>query len=382
MWGAAQAERGDMALGVARPRPMEERARGANRGDSTILKPGPSTRTGDAREERATPVLWRAARKLRRTLGDLRNDMRGLCEPEVYVSSTRPAQGDTVAVFVSYGKPRTPIGLAQNALSEWTEGLVRITFDGENIPAYPVRRRRLGRPPARTYRALIPVTPLDEPGSRTLVVQVNDGRYRRAPVHVPCVIQARPFLTQHVWLGEAKRGNLSPSAVESARVESWRQRRSPRQLWRGPLSIPSAGEITTHYGQKRFYNGRFAENYYHRGIDYAAERGAPVRSPANGKVVLVGRESHGFRLHGNCLGLDHGQGVASLMLHLDEIAPGMRPGAHVKKDQVIGTVGNTGCSTGPHLHWGLFVNGKSVDPAPWMQRAASGEGANPRRLLW
>ena len=77
--------------------------------------------------------------------------------------------------------------------------------------------------------------------------------------------------------------------------------------------------ISSQYGQQRFYNGKFAKNYYHRGIDYAATTGSPVSSPAAGKVVLVGLEDKGFDLHGNCVGLDHGQGVASMFMHLDKV---------------------------------------------------------------
>lgn len=57
--------------------------------------------------------------------------------------------------------------------------------------------------------------------------------------------------------------------------------------------------------------------YYHRGVDYGADKGSPVRAPANGQVALVGKESDGFMLHGNCVGLNHGQGVTSMLTHLD-----------------------------------------------------------------
>jgi len=77
----------------------------------------------------------------------------------------------------------------------------------------------------------------------------------------------------------------------------------------------------------------------------------------------VGRESQGFKIHGNVVGLDHGQGVASILMHLARID--VKEGDVVKAGQVIGTLGSTGASTGPHLHWGLYVHGQSVDPVPW-----------------
>lgn len=60
-------------------------------------------------------------------------------------------------------------------------------------------------------------------------------------------------------------------------------------------------------------------SYYHRGVDYGADEGTPVRAPATGVVALVGRELDGFELHGNCVGLDHGQGVTSMLMHLSSV---------------------------------------------------------------
>jgi murein DD-endopeptidase MepM/ murein hydrolase activator NlpD len=76
--------------------------------------------------------------------------------------------------------------------------------------------------------------------------------------------------------------------------------------------------------------------------------------------------AEGFELHGNTIGIDHGQGVLSIMIHLSRID--VQEGQRVEAGQVIGAVGSTGASTGPHLHWGLYVHGLSVDPEPWRQR--------------
>mmetsp|Transcript_11902 Transcript_11902/g.32884 ORF Transcript_11902/g.32884 Transcript_11902/m.32884 type:complete len:146 (-) Transcript_11902:496-933(-) len=138
-------------------------------------------------------------------------------------------------------------------------------------------------------------------------------------------------------------------------------------MWDGPFIAPSDGVITTQYGQQRYYNGKFAENYFHKGLDYGADKGAAVSSPAAGRVVLVGKEDRGFKLHGNCIGLDHGQGVASMFMHLDEVR--VKVGSRVSKGQTLGTIGDTGIATGPHLHWGLFVHGSCVDPYVWMNKS-------------
>ncbi|MEM9979348.1 MAG: M23 family metallopeptidase, partial [Cyanobacteria bacterium P01_D01_bin.2] len=71
----------------------------------------------------------------------------------------------------------------------------------------------------------------------------------------------------------------------------------------------------------------------------------------------------GFELHGNTIGIDHGQGLLSIMIHLSRID--VREGDFVQAGQTIGGIGSTGASTGPHLHWGLYVNQVAVDPVPW-----------------
>ena len=108
------------------------------------------------------------------------------------------------------------------------------------------------------------------------------------------------------------------------------------------------GYVSTVFGVRRYYNGEFAENYYHRGVDYAAATGSPVVSPAAGYIRLVGRVVDGFELHDNTIGIDHGQGVLSIIIHLSRID--VAEGDFFKAGQVIGGVGSTGASTGPHLH--------------------------------
>ncbi|MEL7352318.1 MAG: M23 family metallopeptidase [Cyanobacteria bacterium P01_A01_bin.116] len=107
----------------------------------------------------------------------------------------------------------------------------------------------------------------------------------------------------------------------------------------------------------------FAENYYHCGVDYAAGNGAPIYAPAGGRIEVVGRVEDGFVLNGNTIGIDYGQGVTSVLIHLSGFA--VQEGDMVETGQLIGYMGATGFASGPNLHWGLFVNGVSVDPVPW-----------------
>jgi murein DD-endopeptidase MepM/ murein hydrolase activator NlpD len=95
---------------------------------------------------------------------------------------------------------------------------------------------------------------------------------------------------------------------------------------------------------------------FHDGLDLAAAHGTPVLATADGYVVHAGR-SGGF---GNLVRLDHGDGIETIYGHLRRVK--VKVGDHVTKGQVVGEVGNTGRSTGPHLHYGIFEGGVAVNP--------------------
>ena len=96
----------------------------------------------------------------------------------------------------------------------------------------------------------------------------------------------------------------------------------------------------------------------HQGVDYAAPRGTPIRAAGDGKVVLAGRKGG----YGNTVILRHGNSYKTLYAHMQGFAKGIRNGAAVKQGQVIGYIGTTGLSTGPHLHYEFQINGRHVDP--------------------
>ena len=172
------------------------------------------------------------------------------------------------------------------------------------------------------------------------------GSSRRLTVN----LAGRAFSTQRIWLPA---GSIDLGTDhEFDRVAEFKRIVTPERHRQGILVRPSQGYVSTVFGVRRYYNGEFAENYYHRGVDYAAATGSPVVSPAAGYIRLVGRVNDGFKLHGNTIGIDHGQGVLSIMIHLSRID--VAEGDFVNAGQVIGGVGSTGASTGPHLDWGLM----------------------------
>lgn len=97
----------------------------------------------------------------------------------------------------------------------------------------------------------------------------------------------------------------------------------------------------------------------HNGIDYSAGTGTPVWAAADGSITFAGERG----ANGNLVAIRHAGGYDSFYAHLSRIAPGMRPGVAVRQRQLIGYVGTTGRSTGPHLHFGLQHHGRNIDPA-------------------
>lgn len=121
------------------------------------------------------------------------------------------------------------------------------------------------------------------------------------------------------------------------------------------LLRPVDGRVTSNYGRRR--HPILGYTRMHAGIDFAARHGTPIYAVSDGTVQYAGR--HGG--HGNYVRLSHGGGLATGYAHMSRIA--VARGGHVRRGQVIGYVGSTGLSTGPHLHYEMYRNGRTVNPS-------------------
>ncbi|RXJ89695.1 peptidase M24 [Arcobacter sp. CECT 8983] len=110
--------------------------------------------------------------------------------------------------------------------------------------------------------------------------------------------------------------------------------------------------------QKRRYHPVLKRYRAHLGVDYAAPRGRKIYAAADGRIIFRGRKGG----YGNTIIIQHKNGLRTLYAHQYKFKGGLRSGSRVKKGQHIGYVGSTGLSSGPHLHLGLYRNGRAIDP--------------------
>ena len=135
------------------------------------------------------------------------------------------------------------------------------------------------------------------------------------------------------------------------------------------LAEPKPGSrISSPFGNRRYY-GRATSMAFHNGIDFEGKIGEPIHAAADGVV----NHANWYYNYGRTVKITHADNFETLYAHMSRIAPGIAPGTVVKKGDVIGFVGSTGRSTGPHLHFSTIVNGQFVDPEQYLSANGNGQ---------
>jgi hypothetical protein len=213
------------------------------------------------------------------------------------------------------------------------------------------------------YSSLLGVDLRLKPGTYPLEIRVIPPEGRTLDWNKTIEVVSKDYGLQKLTLPK-RMVTLDAQTLKRVRKEGARFRalwpeQTQQRYWRGSFVQPVPGELSTPFGIGRIINGE--PRSPHSGVDLRAPLGKPVRATNHGRIVLVGD----FFFHGRAVVIDHGVGLYSMYFHLSRVD--VSQGDWVGKGAIIGLVGSTGRSTGPHLHWGIRLGGARVDPFALIQ---------------
>lgn len=161
-------------------------------------------------------------------------------------------------------------------------------------------------------------------------------------------------------------GFVEPPKEELARIEEDQAAKKhafaatqPDPLWSGRFLPPAEADVSGVFGTARVFNG--VKKSQHTGLDFRVSTGTPIHATNNGTVILA----RPLYFEGNCVMVDHGQGLLTMYLHLSEIK--VKAGDKVQAGQLLGLSGGTGRATAPHLHFAVRWRGEYLDPATLLE---------------
>jgi murein DD-endopeptidase MepM/ murein hydrolase activator NlpD len=196
------------------------------------------------------------------------------------------------------------------------------------------------------------------PGAQTINIQRGDQTATES-----FIVKPKRYPVQRLKLDKAM---VDPPPAVMARIERESMHlKTVRNTWRASdatsaaFALPAQGRLSSRFGVARVLNGK--PRSPHAGLDVAVGIGTPIDAPADGVVIDAGD----YYYCGKTMSVDHGNGLITMHCHLSEFVA--KVGDHVKQGQRIALSGSTGRATGPHLHWSVFLNGVSVEPALFLQ---------------
>jgi hypothetical protein len=246
-------------------------------------------------------------------------------------------------------KPVVPGGIALITLHDQSSTPPRVAYQQQPVAVF---RDTQG------WVAMVGVPLKTSPGQQK-IVDLSTGKSYFFQVY------DKEYKTQHIKLKNQRQVNPTASDLQRIQAETQKIKAALNPTWRitplspFPFMQPVKGRLGSPFGLRRYFNGQ--PRSPHSGLDIAAPQNMPVMAAAEGVIVDTGH----YFFNGKSVFIDHGQGIVTMYCHLNEID--VSPGQSVYRGQPIGTVGKTGRATGPHLHWGVSLNGTMIDPLLVMQ---------------
>jgi len=260
------------------------------------------------------------------------HDAIALSAPDIYLSSDRIFQGDLILIRVK----------AEGG------GKVRVKWLGKEISL-------IANPDGTFWRGFLAADLNEKPGNYKAVVNVSPSGYKKQfeieVVHKDYGVRT---LTLPKEMVELDKKTLKRVRKESDIINGLWEAPASAPVWSDFFMRPVDGDVIGPFGTGSIINNQ--PRSPHTGVDLMGEEGTPVKAINDGKVILIC--DHFFT--GKSIFLDHGGEVISMYFHLKEID--VKQDHMVHKGQIIGLVGSTGRATGPHLHWGIRVNGARINP--------------------
>lgn len=263
------------------------------------------------------------------------------CDNIIYIAYFNKIlqQGDTFMVYISGINPNDK---------------VKVTSDlkARSEKYFPYKNGQL---------AIVGVSCTAEPGEYRYDILISrEGKVLRE-VENTITVKEKNFKKDYITVSKETQEKKSEENLNFDAQQIAKAKADPieKPLYQGHFVAPVDAEINTEYGAMRYVNG--VRSSVHSGLDFKAKRGTPVMASNNGKVVLAME----LNASGNTVILDHGLNIYTSYCHLDTIS--VEVGDMVQKGDIVGNVGSTGYSTGPHLHWTFSIGRQSTNPKPFME---------------
>jgi len=208
------------------------------------------------------------------------------------------------------------------------------------------------------WYALAGVSLATKPGTYTLHVEGKSTGEKQSAMSYLVAVGAAHYPSSTLKVAP---GFVEPPKETLARIEEDQAIKKhvfstalPEPLWTGSFQRPAEAEVSGVFGSARVFNG--VKKSQHTGLDFRVTTGTPIIATNNGTVILA----RSLYFEGNCVMIDHGQGLITMYLHLSEIK--VKEGETVEKGQNLGLSGGTGRATAPHLHFAVRWRGEYLDP--------------------